>query len=114
MKKKVPHLANVRTRVARNDGKYSARDSWAPVSRLGKHQVASLVVTEVIAGKIYVERHPPNERPTTTIYTRGESFTQEPGIVYLIGSVLGGEAISVSDDPIPMEVALIEDLDEDD
>jgi len=106
MKKKVPHAVNVRTGVVRNDGKYSVKDGWPPVSRLWKHYVTSCIMTEVTAGKIYVEQHPPNERPTTTIYTVGESFAQEPGIVYLIGSVLGGETVSVSDDPIPLEVML--------
>ncbi len=106
MRQKVPHLTNIRTSVPRDDGKYSVRDEWPKLSRLWKHRVGSLIETHATTGEVYVESYPPGERPTTERYGAGQSFTQRPGVVYVIGSIDGATTESVSDDPIPLEVIL--------
>jgi hypothetical protein len=99
--------ANERTEVLRNDGRYGARDVWVAGSWLDRHQVQLPVEVRVTAGEVEVYVCPCVGCSKPVTYHAGESFVQEPGFEYVIGSVRGGETELVSDGPIPMYMPLI-------
>jgi hypothetical protein len=75
-------------------------DKWPPTSYSGKHFLRSHVFTRVVEGAVYVERHLPGKMPTTTIHRAGDAFTQNPDVVYAVGSIYGAKTTSFSQEAI--------------
>lgn len=81
-------------------GKCSVNDEWPPVSYSGKYFLNSRVFTRVVDGSVYVEKYEPGKKAMTTIHRAGDGFTQNPEVIYAIGSVYGATTVSLSKKPI--------------
>ena len=98
--RKFKRPTNIRIPVLGIQGRYSVLDRWPPRSYSGKYILNVLVETSVQDGDVYVEEFTPTKGVVTAIHHPGETFTQDPGVIYAIGSVCGAKTTSCSDGPI--------------
>jgi hypothetical protein len=45
---------------------------------------------------VYVEEYVPGKAPTTSRHPAGDTFIQDPDVVYAVGSVYGAKTVSFS------------------